>query len=241
MKIAIKFMLCISVLSLSSCLKTEKGSIDITGYVYGCCGSNLPEENATLMWGLGGEDLVTTTTDANGYFRLKGDYDTRALRGKMMPLIRMRSKNSAVGDKELASNMPNKSNLDTIYIFNATNFKVAVSDPKAVSTDQDTVYIYDVDECAYTYPFKDRNNYKYTKKVAGPFTHNAEIGTFRMEILNPHVGYGKSTRSQAWIMMYYFKGNDLEPSAIISDTIKYNSMQKNTVCREVNSYTINAD
>jgi len=58
----------------TSCDHRVKGNADIKGVMMYKCGSNDPMGNVTVSL-TAGATLLSTTTDANGYFHINGPYE----------------------------------------------------------------------------------------------------------------------------------------------------------------------
>ncbi len=186
----IKFLtVSIFVLALTSCQKNEKGSVDLKGYIMKQCGSNVPESNVKVTLGLGGVDLLTATTDANGYFHIKGSYDASvcAQCGDLKKYLAFvgNGGNGGFYQVDLAVNFPDNANLDTIYVNNSTVARVHVNADIWLPSENDTLTIF------YNVP----QGSVITQKLVGPLSDTVlspiEVKTFS------HIGYPSYYGSRA--------------------------------------------
>lgn len=230
------------IVGILSCVRPKIESVDISGYLYGCCGTNVPEANATIAFSIYGADLVTTTTDARGYFRLKGDYKKEVKLAKMAePKVYIRSNQSGFGDLDIVNSVPNNCYLDTVYVMNGTFVHLNVTDINAHSTINDTIYFLSVPICENNPEIKVRDNFFYNDKIAGPFSSSGFVEKFDMQLNFRHVGYVNKLPNRAnalYVGAAYFKNNEVTPRNVVNDTVFYQYGQKNSPCKTMNNYVL---
>jgi hypothetical protein len=168
-------------LTFLGCEKKEKASVDLKGYIMQQCGSNLPESNVKVTLGLGGVDLLTATTDAKGYFHIKGEYDVSVCSqcGDLKKYLAFVGNGGSGGfyQVDIAVNFPNNANLDTIYVKNSTYARVHVNADVWLASENDTLTIF------YNVP----QGSTIIQKLVGPLSDTVlfpvEVKTFS------HIGY----------------------------------------------------
>ena len=117
----------------ASCSPNEKGNVDIKGYLMYQCGSTDPLGGVDVTFGINGTDLITTKTDAFGYFELKGSYNYNPTLGspieKSVAIVSNGQNGAGFGSIGLACMVPDNVNLDTIYLENSTMVRVMLAPP----------------------------------------------------------------------------------------------------------------
>lgn len=229
----------VAVVVLNSCDRRFNGQIDISGYLYGTCGTNIPVSGATVNWGMAGAEYITTTTDENGYYRLKGSYNFKT-RKPSHKTITVNANQAAFGSYRLAEGMPDNCFLDTAYLRNGTFFQVKIN-ATGISTELDTIYVVDVPIPGGNYfDIYERSGYYYRSKVAGPFQDNQLVGPFELRLDFHHVGYVY----QPYDLMFhihYFRGTEEEPRVSIQDTTVFVFGQPNTPCGQLHTFEVTID
>jgi len=128
---------------LTSCGR-ENGSVDIEGYLMNQCGSADPLGGVNVTFGINGTDLITTKTDAFGYFKLTGSYDYKNSTGKpiekSVAIVSNGQNGGGFGTIMLADKVPDKVNLDTVYRYNSTNVNIHIVGGSN-TTINDTLYV----------------------------------------------------------------------------------------------------
>jgi hypothetical protein len=188
MKRAILFF--VAGLLLLSCKKSYKGTADMQGYLMYECGSNDPLGGVNVSFVSNGTAYLSTTTDAYGFFHLKGDYDIKvggAEAYETFLSIEYNGQNGGgFGSVKLMSFPPDVFN-DTLFRYNTTLSVLIVElDNPVVGDELDTLTI------EYR-PDPKQGGYAYLK-IAGPFYHGDILDT----ILTPtasHIGYGNGITS----------------------------------------------
>ena len=167
-----------------SCNKTYKGTADMQGYLMHKCGSNDPLGNVTISYTSNGATILSATTDAFGYFHIKGDYSFKvggAHAYEPMLVIEYNGQNGGgFGRVELMRYPPDEFN-DTLYKYNSTYSVMMVDiDSTKYGSDQDTLKV--------LYHAVDFDNYSEPKKYVGPFTKGQILDTIETRT-NSHIGY----------------------------------------------------
>jgi hypothetical protein len=169
-------------LTFQGCEKREKASVDLKGYVMKQCGSNVPESNVKVTLGLGGVDLLTATTDANGYFHIKGEYDVSVCSqcGDLEYYLAFVGNGGSGGfyQDKFASNFPNTTDFDTIYLINSTSVQINVLRDSNTS-ENDSLWI--------AIPKVSLDGTWDSILVVGPI-HDTTLPTIEMGVFS-HVGY----------------------------------------------------
>ena len=181
----IKNLLILVLLSLSflSCKKAYRGTADMQGYLMYKCGSKDPLGNVTISFTSNGETILSGTTDAFGYFHIKGDYVHKvggAQAYEPMLKIEYNGQNGGgFGSVKLMRNPPDKFN-DTLYLNNSTQSVLIMDfDTEYFGSEYDTLRIEYIDVNSNSYLY---NNY------VGPFKKGEVIDTI-LTRTDSHVGY----------------------------------------------------
>ncbi len=180
-------------LTLTSCSRRYKGNLDVEGYLMYQCGNTDPLGGTTLTFSIDGGDLLTTTTDAYGYFHFKGAYShkSRGIGEKLISQSFNGQNGNGFGSIDLISFFPDKLNADTIYQNNFTNSIIRVEAQNgAFGSNLDTLYIeyFFIKEEGDIHPLIYKNSFGYHKKYIGPFYDGQIIDTAITKVF-PHVGY----------------------------------------------------
>ena len=127
---------------VSSCRKRYHGTADMKGVLMHTCGENVPLANQKIALIIQGAEVLSTTTNASGYFHIKGDYsewgDDRS-DGKSLVIV---NQGPGFGDFDLLLNPPDKFN-DTIYKYNSTISVVHIQmDTSIYGSTEDTLIIW---------------------------------------------------------------------------------------------------
>ena len=170
----------------TSCEKTFKGNLDIKGVLMYKCGSNDPMGNVEVSFSFGGAVLKSATTNAQGYFHIKGPYEHRTLREGSIKRLEITSNGQnggGFGSIILLEDAPDTFN-DTIYMTN-TMYSILIIDTKGSTFGSET------DTLRFQYQDMDdfpNTNQSKTLKYAGPFTDGQILDTLNTRA-STHVGY----------------------------------------------------
>lgn len=128
------FALLIGYLLFASCQRNYSGDVEITGYLMHQCGSTDPIGGESVTFSINGTDFITTKTDAFGYFKLQGSYSYQGDQygsplEKTIAIVSNGQNGAGFGSIGLACMVPDKVNLDTIYLENSTMVRVMLAPP----------------------------------------------------------------------------------------------------------------
>jgi len=150
------------------------------GVLMHTCGENVPLANQKIALIIQGAEVLSTTTNASGYFHIKGDYsewgDDRS-DGKSLVIV---NQGPGFGDFDLLLNPPDKFN-DTIYKYNSTISVVHIQmDTSIYGSTEDTLIIWN------RLPGFGAPTERY--EYLGPFMNGQILDTF-ISRTSPHIGY----------------------------------------------------
>lgn len=193
-------LLTLAVLTIS-CNKTQRGSADMQGYLMYECGSSDPLGNVNVSFVSNGTAYLSTTTDANGYFRLKGDYEIKvggAEAYESFLNIEYNGQNGGgFGSIKLMHNPPDVFD-DTLYLYNSTLSVLIIDiDQSSFGNADDTL------EVEYINFKQNSFNRKY---YVGPFEKNQIIDTI-LTPTNSHIGYDSGILRFPSAGWYYYNQN----------------------------------
>jgi len=198
------------VLLVSSCDTRYSGSVDIEGYLMHKCGSNDPIGGQELSFTMVGKELITTTTQSNGYFHLKGDYSFKSRKFPIADVsIVGNGQNGGFGSVDILESVPDKVKKDTIYLTNRTFSVLTIQISNSLTTSSlDTIYF------VYSYPFDQQytppmgvlKGFTYDAKFAGPFVNGQILDTVTT-VASPHVGYGTFSSACTYFLTDRYEWN----------------------------------
>jgi len=234
-------------LTLTSCAKKYKGNLDVKGYLMYECGNTDPLGGTTLTFSIDGGDLLTTTTDAYGYFHFKGAYSHKSwgIGEKLIGQSFNGQNGGGFGSIDLIGFFSDKLDADTIYQNNFTNSVIHLEVQQgSIGTDLDTLYIeyYFNDKESDKYPFKQKDGFGYHIKYPGPFVNGQIIDTAITKSF-PHIGY-EANRSSRSIACRYFINSRIEFEKSVRDPFgKYPFVrgQRNIACGQYTNVYIKLD
>jgi hypothetical protein len=181
---------CIFLLQAMTCKKQEKGYINVEGYIMKQCGSDQPERNSKVSFGIGSTELLSTTTNEFGYFHLEGEYDFDVCiqcgyDNNYLAFQGDGGANSGYFRKEFACNLSKNTNLDTVYMDNSMLVKFEIlTAGQPIGSLSDTLYI------EFPLPYYERTPEKSMDvlKIPGPFTNHMTSNTV-LSMAPRHVGF----------------------------------------------------
>lgn len=230
---------CMLLLQATTCKKEVKGKIDVRGYVMEQCGSDVPERYAKVSFGIGSTELLSTTTDANGYFHLKGEYEmdvctTCEYDDNYLAFQGDGASSGGFYRKEFACNLPEKVNIDTAYMDNSMNAQFEIyTDGQTVGSELDTLYIH---AALPYYKRTAEKNYELIK-IPGPFTDGMVSDTV-LVYAPRHAGFlcnyihAENNNKE---FLYGFAVNPYDPKYAFAI---FSSSQKNETCNRFKSIII---
>jgi len=203
--------------NLISCGKI-KGDINIQGVMIEECGGVEPVKNAKIsIVDKGLDEILSTTTDENGDFHLKGRYELPRRRYyeslREYFLICETTDNNRYYLMDFYDRLPKDLNtIDFIYLYNATYSVLTINldnQGMAYGNSQDTLFVNYVNFPDHIgVPSYEVPN---TEKVyVGPFFDGQILDTIHTRIPS-HVGYdkiGMGEESSNWGCSFYFKSTD---------------------------------
>lgn len=163
---------------------TQRGNADMQGHLMYACGSDAPMGNVKVAFTAFGAELLSTRTDAFGYFHLQGEYKIKGRPTKVakprLEIIFDGKNGGGFGSVDLMSDPPDVFN-DTIYRYNSTLSVLRV--------DLDTSIFGDAtDTLMVEYRFDASVNELDQRFFSGPFTNGQILDTIQTAT-NSHVGY----------------------------------------------------
>lgn len=175
---------------LISCGKKYSGTADMKGYLMHKCGSNDPLGGVTVSFTSLGSTILSATTDASGFFHIKGDYSYRVggahAHKPLLEIVYNGQNGGGFGSIDLMSYPPDTFN-DTIYRYNTTLSVLIIELDNAVfGNELDTLtieYISDSNQGSYAY-----------LKIAGPFYDGDILDTITTATTS-HIGYSNGITS----------------------------------------------
>ena len=198
-------MLALLLIASSISCKRYKGTADMQGYLMYECGNSDPMGNVNVSFVANGTAYLSTTTDAYGYFHLKGDYDIEvsgAKDYKSFLSIEYNGQNGGgFGSIKLMNSPPDRFK-DTLYYYNSTLSILTIDiDQSPFGNANDTL------EVKVTNFRQNSFNRKY---YVGPFEKNQILDT----ILTPtssHIGYDSEILHATAVWYYYNQSFNTAP------------------------------
>lgn len=194
-------------LLLFGCQRNQSGDVKITGYLMNQCGSTDPVGGVDVTFSINGTDLITTKTDAFGYFLLQGSYSYQedaygSPLIKSVVVVSNGQNGGGFGAVYLACQVPDKINLDTIYVENSALVKVQIVSPQiGYGEIGDSLFV------GFIKPFylrADNNDLILWKALALPINDTTWIGP-EITIAPSHVGYTFGNCGGNEVRVYYGK------------------------------------
>jgi hypothetical protein len=166
-----------------SCDRSYKGTADMQGYLMYECGNSDPMGNVTVSFYSLGTVYLSATTDAHGYFHIKGDYDIKVSGAEAYETylsIESNGQNGGgFGSIKLMRYPPDRFN-DTLYYYNSTlSIFIIDIEQSSLGNANDTL---EVETINY------RQNSFNRKYYVGPFEKNQILDTI-LTHTNSHIGY----------------------------------------------------
>jgi hypothetical protein len=192
-------LIIIALLALTaSCKKTNRGTADMQGYLMHECGSSDPLGNVNVSFVSNGTAILSTTTDAYGYFHLKGDYEIKVGGAedysRYLNIEYNGQNGGGFGSIKLMVSPPDVFN-DTLYFYNSTLSVLIIDiDQSSFGSTNDTL------EVEYINFKQNSFNRKY---YVGPFEKNQILDTI-LTPTNSHIGYDSGILRYPSAGWYYY-------------------------------------
>lgn len=223
------------IVAAASCSPNEKGNVDIKGYLMYQCGSTDPLGGVDVTFGINGTDLITTKTDAFGYFELKGSYNYNPTLGspieKSVAIVSNGQNGAGFGSVYLACMVPDKVDLDTVYMENSTYLSTLIIPPKSgYGAFGDTLFI------GYIKPFYMRINSQDVvlwKAISLPLLDTFELQQ-ELSIAPSHIGFASGNCMGQRLSVFY----GLEKTYNKHVDLEFVTGQPNHACGRVYDVTI---